>query len=65
MDCEHAQDLITRSISGNASAADDAELRRHLASCPICAEMRNRLGRVWDLMGQGKAQAEIVDPGPD
>ena len=52
MDCENAHDLITRSISGNASAQNDAELKRHLESCPTCSEMRRRLGKVWDLMGR-------------
>lgn len=51
-DCSRAQDLIVRSLSGNASGADERELKGHLASCAACAESRDRLSRVWDLMGR-------------
>jgi ferric-dicitrate binding protein FerR (iron transport regulator) len=52
MDCAQSGELITRTISGNASPADEAELKKHLAACPGCTQTEARLRRVWELMGQ-------------
>jgi ferric-dicitrate binding protein FerR (iron transport regulator) len=52
MDCKTSAELVTRSLSGNASAQDAAQLRSHLASCPACAELERGLSRTWALMGQ-------------
>ena len=51
MDCKTSADLITRSLSGNASTQDDAQLRGHLAACPACAELERGLSATWSLMG--------------
>jgi ferric-dicitrate binding protein FerR (iron transport regulator) len=52
MDCRTSADLITRSLSGNASAQDDAQLRGHLAACADCAAMERGLAATWSLMGK-------------
>lgn len=51
MDCKTTADLITRSLSGNASPQDSAQLRGHLAACPACAELERGLSATWSLMG--------------
>jgi ferric-dicitrate binding protein FerR (iron transport regulator) len=52
MDCGTSADLIARSLSGNASAEDEAQLRGHLAGCPACAGLERRLAATWALMGR-------------
>lgn len=52
MDCSQAQDFITRSLSGNASAADEATLRSHLQDCGECSHIHARLRQVWTLTGR-------------
>src|SRR5436190_14334208 len=52
MDCKTTADLVTRSLSGNATAQDDAQLRSHLAACPACAELQRGLSATWILMGR-------------
>jgi ferric-dicitrate binding protein FerR (iron transport regulator) len=52
MDCSTSADLIARTLSGNASAQDDAQLRGHLASCPACADLERGLSAAWTLLGR-------------
>jgi anti-sigma factor RsiW len=52
MDCNTSADLVTRSLSGNASAQDESVLRSHLAACPACAELHRRFSATWALMGR-------------
>jgi ferric-dicitrate binding protein FerR (iron transport regulator) len=52
MDCRTSADLIARSLSGNASAQDVAQLRGHLDSCPACADLERGLSATWSLMGR-------------
>lgn len=52
MDCKTTADLVTRSLSGNASAQDDAQLRGHVAACPACAGLQRSLSATWTLMGR-------------
>ncbi len=52
MDCKTSTDLVTRSLSGNASAQDEALLRSHVAACPSCADLQRGLSATWALMGQ-------------
>jgi len=63
MDCNTTADLITRSLSGNASTQDDAQLRGHLAACPACAELERGLSATWSLMGRLPALASRM-PAP-
>jgi ferric-dicitrate binding protein FerR (iron transport regulator) len=51
MECRTSADLIARSLSGNASSRDEAELRSHLAACPACADRERGLSATWKLMG--------------
>ncbi|HVR83424.1 MAG TPA: FecR domain-containing protein [Planctomycetota bacterium] len=57
MDCRTSADLIARSLSGNASTQDDAQLRGHLASCPACADLERGLSATWSLLGRLPAVA--------
>ncbi|HLY07747.1 MAG TPA: FecR family protein [Planctomycetota bacterium] len=52
MECRTSADLIARSLSGNASVQDEAQLRGHLAACPACAELERGLSATWTLMGK-------------
>ena len=52
MNCTTSADLVTRSLSGNASAQDEALLRSHLAACPACADLHRSLSATWALMGR-------------
>ena len=52
MECRASADLIARSLSGNASAQDEAQLRGHLAACGGCAELERGLAAAWRLMGK-------------
>ncbi|MBV8881146.1 MAG: FecR domain-containing protein [Planctomycetaceae bacterium] len=52
MDCRTSADLIARSLSGNASAQDEAQLRGHVSSCPACADLQRGLSATWALMGR-------------
>jgi len=52
MDCKTTADLVTRSLSGNASAQDEALLRSHLAACPACADLQRGLSATWTLLGR-------------
>jgi ferric-dicitrate binding protein FerR (iron transport regulator) len=52
MNCATSADLVTRSLSGNASAQDEALLRSHLAACPACADLHRSLSATWALMGR-------------
>ena len=52
IECGQAGELITRTISGNSSASEEAELKRHLLTCSRCRETEARLRKVWSLMGQ-------------
>ncbi len=42
--------LIDRYASGETSASDDADIRRHLASCPSCAKLLEETLRVRRLV---------------
>ncbi|HZE96291.1 MAG TPA: FecR domain-containing protein [Planctomycetota bacterium] len=63
MDCKTSADLVTRSLSGNASAQDEAQLRAHVAACPACAGLQRDLSRTWALMGSPPVLAS-TSPAP-
>jgi ferric-dicitrate binding protein FerR (iron transport regulator) len=50
--CAQSEELIARSLSGNASADEDLAVREHAAGCAPCAERHARLRQVWSLMGR-------------
>lgn len=52
MDCKSSADLVTRILSGNASAQDKSQIRSHVAGCAPCADLERKLSRTWALMGQ-------------
>ncbi len=57
--CDLVADAVARSLSGNASRADETELRTHIKTCSACAILQARLIRAWALMGSLPAAAPL------
>lgn len=43
MNCENALELISASLDGELTAAEEAQLREHLAQCPACRALQAEL----------------------
>jgi hypothetical protein len=46
MDCQRAEELLSDHLEGTLHEILRAEVERHLASCPACAELRGALAEV-------------------
>ncbi len=52
MSCETMQERITSRLAGELSAAESAELDRHLAACAPCAAEAAALASLWRELGE-------------
>ncbi len=62
MSCERHEELISLSVSGELTAEERGELRRHLADCESCRLVMAREQRLWALIAKGR-KAEGVPAG--
>ncbi len=62
MSCERYEELISLSVSGELTAGEQSELRRHLAECEGCRLVMAREQRLWALIEKGR-KAEGVPAG--
>ncbi len=59
MTCENAFELISASLDGELTAAEEAQLREHLAHCPACRALQAELA---GLQAATQAELETVAP---
>lgn len=59
MTCENAFELISASLDGELTAAEEAQLRDHLAQCPTCRALQEELS---GLQSATQAELEAVAP---
>lgn len=59
MNCENALELISASLDGELTAAEEAKLREHLAQCPACRALQTEL---TGLQAATQAELEAVAP---
>ncbi len=59
MTCENAFELISASLDGELTAAEEAQLREHLAQCPACRALQAEL---TGLQAATQAELEAVAP---
>ncbi len=59
MTCENAFELISASLDGELTAAEEAQLREHLAQCPACRALQAELS---GLQTATQAELEVVAP---
>ncbi len=59
MKCENALELISASLDGELTAAEEAQLRDHLAQCPACRALQTELA---GLQAATQAELETVAP---
>ncbi len=59
MNCENAFELISASLDGELTAAEEAQLREHLAQCPACRALQVELTGL-----QAATQAELEAAAP-
>ncbi len=59
MNCDNAFELISASLDGELTAAEEAQLREHLAQCPACRALRTELS---GLQAATQAGLEAVAP---
>ncbi len=50
-DCERYEEMISALLDGELSAAEEAEVRAHMASCPDCAAMYEAFAAVGAAVG--------------
>ncbi len=59
MKCENAFELISASLDGELTAAEETQLREHLAHCPACRALQTELA---GLQAATQAELETVAP---
>lgn len=57
---KHVEDQLPAFLAGELSAADQADIRRHLAECPACAGASVQLRQLWELLGEAAMPADLA-----
>ncbi|UCG33629.1 MAG: zf-HC2 domain-containing protein [Phycisphaerales bacterium] len=60
MNCESAVDLINRRIDGELTDAERFRLDEHLADCPTCRELSNRMNHVVSVFAAFRAENQTI-----
>lgn len=50
--CENYQELISRMVDGDLSAKEEADLARHIESCPDCAALYHAFSAISNRIGE-------------
>ena len=57
MNCEYFRELISARLDGELSHEEEQRLTEHLAGCPSCREIAERLAELKDTIGMEKPEA--------
>lgn len=55
--CENYQELISRMVDGDLSAREEADLARHIETCPDCAALYQAFSTLSDRIGEDLAES--------
>ena len=61
MNCEEIKKVLPAYQDGELAQSKAADVRVHLAGCPVCQKEEQLLSVSWDLLGTLKS----IDPSPD